>query len=316
MRRMSGFGLLGCLALMTPVFLASPAAAEDERELRKLLVAGDEEGYLGVRLGEVDAQIAGRLQLGEERGAVVLKVEKGGAAEKAGLELDDVIVRYQGEPVESAVQLARRVRETPPGRKISLEVVRKGAVQKLAATLAKRRGTVLGSEHFDFEVPDLDVEAPHFQMHPGMPPMPQMPDMGNWAWAGPHFGGPRKLGIEFQPISGQLAKYFKLEADQGVLVTSVDDDAPAARAGLKAGDVLLKLDGQDIRSGADLRNALADVEPGQEVAVSALRDGKPIELKVIAGGAHPTSPDKPAKNKRTDDVSPDSKKDVKKPKSI
>jgi serine protease Do len=313
MRRAARSGLLGFLALMIPVLLASPAAAEDEREFRKLLVAGDEGGYLGLRLGEVDAQVAGRLQLGEERGAVVLKCEKGGAAEKAGLEVDDVIVRYQGEPVESAVQLARRVRETPPGRKVSLEVVRKGAVQKLGATLAKRRGTVPGSEHFNFEVPDLDVEAPHFRMHPGMP---QMPEMGNWAWAGPHFGGPRKLGIEFQPISGQLAKYFKLEADQGVLVTSVDDDGPADKAGLKAGDVLLKLDGQDLRSGADLRNGLADVEPGQEVAVSALRDGKPIEVKVIAGGAHPTSPDKPAKNKRTNDVSPDSKKDVKKPKSI
>jgi C-terminal processing protease CtpA/Prc len=243
-------------------------------------------------------------------------VREGRRCGEAGLEVDDVILRYQGEPVESAVQLARRVRETPPGRKVFLEVVRKGAVQKLAATLAKRKGAGLDPEHLNFEVSDLDIEVPHFEMHPGMPPMPQMPEMGNWAWPGPHFGGPRKLGIEFQPISGPLAKYFKLEADEAVLVTSVDDDGPAAEAGLKAGDVLLKLDGQDIRSGADLRSALADVEPGQEVALRALRDGKPIDLKVIAGGAHPTRPDKPAKNKRTDDVSPDSKKDVKKPKSI
>ncbi len=310
MRRVWGCGLLACLAFMTPALVAAPASArEADQQIRRVFVAGEGGGYLGVNLGEVDAQAVERLRLSEERGAVVLRVEKDGAADKAGLAIDDVIVRYQGEPVESAVQLARRVRETPPGRKVSLEVMRKGALQKLSATLGKRKDAVFGPGGFNFEMPEMNGEAPHFQMHPGMPPMPpHMPDMGNWPR--PHFGGPRKLGLEFQPISGQLAKYFKLDADQGLLVASVDDDGPAAKAGLKAGDVLLKLNGQDLRTGADLRDALDDVEPGQEIAVSVWRDGKPLEVKLTAGGAQPDM-FAPAPK-----AGKDPKKDARKPKSI
>ena len=96
--------------------------------------------------------------------------------------------------------------------------------------------------------------------------------------------GPRKLGIEYQEISGQLAKYFKVPEDSGVLVTNVEDDGPAAKAGLKAGDVILKFDGRSIKDTDDLQRAVAKAEPGEEVTVTVQREGRPLELKVTLAG--------------------------------
>jgi len=98
-------------------------------------------------------------------------------------------------------------------------------------------------------------------------------------------GGPRKLGIQYQELGEQLAQYFKLGDDRGVLVSHVEADGPAAKAGLKAGDVILKLAGRSVRDGDDLRHELERAEPGSEVALSVHRDGRALELKVTLGGA-------------------------------
>ena len=94
-------------------------------------------GRLGVSLEEVGADDVGRLGLSAERGAVVTDVQDGSAAEKAGVQKDDVIVRFGGQEVWSAAQLARLVRETPAGRTVDLEVSRGGSVQKLSVALAR-----------------------------------------------------------------------------------------------------------------------------------------------------------------------------------
>ena len=93
-------------------------------------------------------------------------------------------------------------------------------------------------------------------------------------------GGPRKLGIEYMELGEQLAAYFKLSGKSGVLVTSVDADGPAAKAGLKAGDAIVKLGSDTINDGDDLRDALSEAEGGSEVGITVQRDGRPVELKV------------------------------------
>jgi S1-C subfamily serine protease len=219
----------------------------------------------------------------------VKSVEEGSAAEKAGIKDGDVILRYQGENVLSAAQLARLVRETPAGRTVSLEVSRGGASQKLSATLAE------GPDRFSFFDRDFDVPVPPMPAMPEMPKMPAMPRMPALP-KGPHAfrfdgdgprkflfelgSGPRKLGIEYQEIEGQLAQYFKVGEGRGVLVTSVDEDGPAGKAGLKAGDVVLKFDGKAVKDGEDLRDAVRRAEGGKEVAVTVQRDGRPLDLKV------------------------------------
>ena len=234
---------------------------------------------------------------GDARGASVRSVEADSAAAKAGLKEGDVIVRFDGEAVRSAAQLGRLVAETPAGRTVAIEVTRGGATQKLSATLAEasRSFRFHGGDGGDFalEMPDWTPEPPeapeppHAGVAPRPPraPMPPMPHV--WSWDNDDGfmvrrlpgGGPRKLGIEFMEIGDQLAAYFKLPGKSGVLVTSVDADGPAAKAGMKAGDVVTKVGADAIADGDDLRHAMSRAEGGSQVTVTVQRDGHPLELK-------------------------------------
>jgi S1-C subfamily serine protease len=253
----------------------------DQKVERRVVVRHAGGGRLGVTIGDTT---------GEPRGASVRSVAEESAAAKAGIQEGDVIVRFDGESVRSASQLSRLVAETPAGRAVAIEVTRGGAAQKLTATLAEGDRRV---RQFNFEMPEWEMEIPE---PPGVPraPMPPHPPMAPpaphaWSFKGDEghdfafkmlSGGPRKLGIQYMELGEQLAGYFKLAAKSGVLVTSVEAEGPAAKAGLKAGDVILKLKGDAIQGGDDLREALSEAEGGSEVGISVQREGRPVELKV------------------------------------
>jgi serine protease Do len=240
----------------------------------------------------VDKDEVSRLKLTEEKGALVKSVEEGSPALKAGIKVGDVIVRYHGESVLSASQFARLVRETPSGRTVPIEVVRDGGAQKLTATLgdAERGGWRLDGDLGEFDIPVPEIPAlPAVPMPPIAPKMPHGFDRwGKRALLDDRLlwfaGEPRKLGLEYQEVSGQLAKYFKLAGDAGVLVTNVDADGPAGKAGLKAGDVILTFDGRKVTDGDDLQRAVEKAEPGREVVVTVQRDGRSLELKLTPKG--------------------------------
>ncbi len=271
-----------CGALASSGSIGAAEKGEDAEAKRALIRIGS--AYLGVSLDEVVKDDVARLKLPEERGALVRSVEDGSPAQKAGLKVDDVIVRFQGEHVHTARQLARLVREQPSGRTVSIETLRGGTPQRVQATLDERSG----GRGWTFEWPDLAWTGDLALDVPKPPPAPAAPR----ALLGPKFSfsfsGPRKLGIEYQEIGDQLARFFKLSEDRAVLVSRVEDDSPASKAGIKAGDVLLKIAGRSVRDGEDLRDELRRAEPGSEIAVTVQRDGKPQELKVkLAGSSEP-----------------------------
>lgn len=278
----------GAIGLLLAVGLAPSEAAEGERQRR---IWSSERGRLGVALADVQVGDVERLQLKEERGARVREVTDDSPAAAAGLREDDVILRYQGETVHSAGQLARLVRETPPGRKVSLEISRDGNEQQVTATLGEGRGLALG-----------DLENLGELVVPPVPPVPEIPDLPeipDFRWndddrerLGEHARdevrrvlrsrGPR-LGIRYHELSDQLAGYFKVE--DGVLVSSVDEDSPAARAGVKAGDVIVKLNGKKVGDASDLGQEVARLEAGVAATLTVQRDGRPLDLKVTVAGA-------------------------------
>ncbi len=301
--------VLGVAVLLAAGLVVAPAGVEadkaDKKIVRRVEVFGHAGGRLGVRLSEVQKDDLARLKLSDERGALVKSVEEGSAAEKAGIKEGDVILRYQGEAVLSAAQLARLVRETPGGRTVSVEVSREGAPQKLSATLAEGRDRVhVFDNDFEVPVPPLAEMAPLPEMPempepprmPKLPRTPKPPDAFHWDNDGGPGNflfrdlgrGPRKLGIQYQEIDGQLAQYFKLAGERGVLVTSVEADGPAGKAGLKAGDVILKFDGKAVKAGDDLRDEVRRAEGGKEVTVTVQRDGRAVDMKVQL--ANPGSP--------------------------
>jgi serine protease Do len=292
---------LAALALAVPSVLLAGLAlgpgdvrageTDQEKKVEKRVVVRHAGGsWLGVGLDDTEVDL---------RGAKVRSVEKDSPAEKAGLKEGDVIARFDGEAVRSASHLARLVGETPAGRSVAIDVNRGGATQKLTATLAegKRRVRVFsgdGSHGFALEMPEFDVQVPEPPKAPAPPGAPVAPHV--WSWQGDDFGdrafrflvgGPRKLGIEYMEIGEQLAGYFKLGGKTGVLVSSVDADGPAGKAGMKAGDVILKLGAETIEDGDDLREAVAEAKGGTEVTVTVQRDGRPLELKVTLAKPEP-----------------------------
>jgi serine protease Do len=286
---------LGIAALATGTLVGSPrvkgaaVAPEEKERVKRIEVIRHPGGArLGVELEEVDKDDVARLKLGEERGAVVRRVEDGSPAAKAGLQKDDVILKFQGEDVRSASQLARLVRETPSGRSVAMEVSRGGATQRLSATLGEGGAarTHFGGD-FDVPMPVLPPEPP-LAAEPPEPPMP--PDVMRWRDKSGHgfvfrdfnWGDrePRRLGIEFDEVSGQFAKFLHAPGDRAVVVTSVEEGSAAAKAGLKAGDLILRFAGREIREAHDLRDEVRKAEAGKELALAVQRDGKPVDLKV------------------------------------
>jgi membrane-associated protease RseP (regulator of RpoE activity) len=301
---------LAALALGVPAILAAGLVFgpgdvragekdQDGQKVEKRVIVRHAGGSrLGVGLADTE---------GDVRGTKVRSVEDGSPAEKAGIKEGDVIVRFDGEAVRSASQLARLVGETPTGRSVAIEVKRGAATQTLNATLAEGgRGFRFyggpGTGEFNLGMPDWDVEVPEPPLPPDAPapphagvaprapmaPHPPMPPHA-WSWRSDdgndvffrHMGGgPRRLGIQYVEVGEQLAAYFKLAGKSGVLVSSVEADGPAARAGMKAGDIVLKLGSETIDDGQDLREAVSEAEGGQEITVTVQRDGRPLDLKV------------------------------------
>jgi predicted metalloprotease with PDZ domain len=296
-----GMGAMALAGLALGPAVRAAQKSDDGNKVERHVVVRHAGGssFLGIGLADVE---------GDVRGAKVRSVDAGSPAEKAGLKADDVIVRFDGEPVRSAAQLSRLVGETPAGRTVAVEVSRGGATQKLTATLGERRTRVFeggdfpGMRQFQFELPEPPeppeppeaLEAPeapappHAGAAPRTPAPPMAPrpprafSFGNGVFM--HVmpglgGGPRRLGLEYIDMGEQLAAAYKLSGKGGVLVTSVDADGPAAKAGVKAGDVVLKFDGKAIEDGGDLRDAVAAAEGGKEVALTVQREGRPVELK-------------------------------------
>jgi len=281
MRRWAGLGI-GAAAVAAAGLVAGSSAVragqeEPDRRVEVFRFTGPG-ARLGVVLADVSAADVSGLKLAEERGAVVKNVSEGSAAEKAGFQEDDVVLSYQGEKVWSAAQLRRLVRETPAGRRVAVEVSRGGAPQRLTATLEAggERELALGDHSFRFEVPT-----------PAVPPIPPMPPMFDEAVPGRRSMfrdrlfdlRPGRLGLMYQELSGQLARYFKVD-DGSLLVTEVEADGPAGKAGVRAGDVIVKVDGKTVTDVGLLRRAIREAPAAGEVTLTVQRDGRPLDLKV------------------------------------
>jgi len=263
----------------------SSKRVEKQIERKVIDLPGMGEGsYLGVRLESPEGADA--------RGAVVRGVEDDSPAEKAGIQEGDTIVRFDGETVRSATQLARLVRETPPGRSVKVEVLRDGASRTLTALTGESGNRWVARVDENAFVPDhdFDVTVPEpFPPHrPGAGPFVG-PGPYVFRWKGPGDGGfatpwaslgPMRLGVRYMELGDQLASYFGVDAEHGVLVTSVEPDSPAEKAGLQAGDVILEFDGEPIEHGADLREHVAEAEGGGPLSVKVQRRGKPLDLEV------------------------------------
>ena len=238
-------------------------------------------GQIGVSVRDVDDDDARTAKTGGQSGVVVEEISEGGPAEKAGVKKGDVITEYDGEKVRSVRQFTRLVQETPAGRKVQMTVLRNG--QRTPLTVEPRAGGRLRgfesldrlgdlARRFDFDVP-TPPRPPSAPRPPSPPARPLIPDFDGFIW---RLGG-TTLGISVSDLSSQLADYFGTK--DGVLVTSVVQDSPAGKAGLKAGDVITAVNGSQVGSPAELRRRLQRLESGDDFTLDVMRDRKSTTVK-------------------------------------
>lgn len=227
------------------------------------IAPGSGSSYLGVNLREMDSERAKELKLREEAGVELTRIEEDSPASKAGLKVGDVVLAYNGQRVEGIEQFSRFVRETPPGREVKLTITRDGNTQTITAKVASRKVMSLpalaggaGMGHVEW---------------PAIAPMPDLPrTVMMWRTA--------SLGIEAEALNGQMADFFGVK--QGVLVRSVMKDAPGAKAGLKAGDVIIKIGEAKVATPNEVTSAIRSMREKKTFPVVVLRDHKETAMSV------------------------------------
>jgi serine protease Do len=238
----------------------------------------------GSRLGVSVRDVPGTdLKSGQPAGVVVEDVTQGSPADTAGLRKGDIVVEFDGERVRSVRQFTRLVQESVAGRPVAMTVLREGQRQALTAspeqTDVLRR---LGDDFYDLTeslkgyrvTPPRPPAAPRAPAPPAPPRAPDwtFPDVETFIWR-----GASTLGMTIGDLSPQLAEYFGTR--EGVLVTSVTEGTAAARAGLKAGDVVTALNGAMVARPAELRREIQRVRPGEAFTMEVVRDKAPLTLK-------------------------------------
>lgn len=219
--------------------------------------------FLGVYAEDIGKENMSRYGLREPRGVGITGIVKGSPAEKAGLKKDDVILRFDNEGVTSVRKLNRLVSEVAPDQSARVAISRAGSEQEVTVTVGKRAGQ--------------ENMMQGFRAFKGV-----MPEAGpnTWTWEGPApdhegfvfaMGNNRRIGISTMQLTKQLADYFGVVDGRGVLVTSVADDSPAAKAGIKAGDVITAADGEKVEGAGDLSRTINKKKEG-DVTLTIIRN--------------------------------------------
>jgi len=230
--------------------------------------------YLGVGVVDLNGDRVQALKLKDDRGVEVSQVDQDAPAGKAGLKEHDVIVGFNGTPVESQEQFKRLMRETPPGRTVSLDIMRDGQQQTVKVQLADRKK--LESTVWPHEQRDFAFVMPAM---PAMPPMPPMPDYPR-AWTDRTITRVRSVsGATLESLTPQLGDFFGVKNGEGMLVRSVQKGSPAESAGLRAGDVVVRVGEQKITDSSDWSEALRNGKNGK-VSVVIVRDKKEQTLSL------------------------------------
>ena len=229
---------------------------------------------LGVSITDVsadDSKTKGSL------GVLIDDVDEDSPAAKAGLKKGDIVVEFDGERVRSARQFTRLVSETPAGRTVTAAVMRDGQRVSLSVTPREGNNFRFFDEHnwvgdgWVGVTPPPPPPAPSAPRPPS-PPRAVPPPLETFVWRSGN-----RLGISIEDLSPQLAEYFGTK--EGVLVSSVEADSAAAKAGLKAGDVITTVNGSTVGSSSELRRRLSSADPGEEFSLGIIRDKRAMTLK-------------------------------------
>ena len=203
-------------------------------------------GYLGVAIQDLTQDLAKSFGLKQAKGALVSSVAEDSPAQRAGLKQGDVIVAYQGKPVEDPAALQREVTHTPVNTKATLKIIRDGREQEVTVTIGEQAETV-------------KVASADFSTENAL------------------------AGLEVQSLDLQAARELGLHGKvQGVVVVNVEPDSLADRAGLAQGDVIKEINRQPIKSVRDYEKIVSNLKKDESVLLLINRRGTALFITVKA----------------------------------
>lgn len=232
------------------------------------------DSYLGIQTQEISNDNFAKYGLQNVRGVGIEKVLENSPAAAAGLQNGDVILKFNGEDVTSTRKLTRLMVEVAPDHQARLTVSRNGSERELTVTVGKRPTPTFGNGAFTFNFPDKDMSIPDM---PNIPPMAEFPRLQGLS---PLIGGDsdvfffrsgsdRQIGIGVSPLTKQLSEHFGVTG--GVMINNVRENSPAAKAGLKAGDIIVEADGQQLTGEMELIKAIGAKKSGS-IVLTIVRD--------------------------------------------
>jgi serine protease Do len=258
------------------------------------------QGYLGVETRDVSDDQLAVLKLKDAKGAEIINLDHDGPACKAGMRLHDVILQMNGQAVAGQEDLKRMLRDQPVGRTVNFLVSRDGHTQTMTMTMADRQivGLQAWEQHYSVPAPG---EGPSGSVR-GVPGNSFMGASTPSTSVTPTPKGHREVlamsmilnssytGAQLEVMGPQLADFF---GSEGLLVRSVDSNSPAEQAGMKAGDVVVKINSIPVSSGTDWTKTVHD-NKGRPVPVVVIRDKHEQTLTLTPDGkkrssAKPTS---------------------------
>ena len=261
-------------------------------------------GYLGVGLRDLDAAESTQLHLHGAMGAKIITVDRDAPAWSAGLRRGDIVIDFNGEPVDGLEDLRKRLRACPEGETVTLRVRHDGSEQTVAVTLGdeqaiaekalQRRVGPIADTPFPQEgfrstaqnAPDgeQDFVTPAPAPAPATAPTASSRGMASTLLDAliptSYF-----TGLEVDPITSQLADYFGIPGHRGLLVMSVSLRSPADAAGLTAGDVILSAEGKPVASRTALARAVR-ASKGNPMALVVQRNRRQMTLSLVPGRSH------------------------------
>jgi membrane-associated protease RseP (regulator of RpoE activity) len=257
-------------APQTPAPALAPLPPMPPQQGLSIFHVGD--NFLGISAEEVTRENMGRYGLsGEPRGVGVREVVKDSPAERAGLRAGDLILRFDGEQVSTMRKLNRLIDESAPEHAARLTIRRGGSEQEITVTLGKREaGRLFDGRAWQGQSEELKRYGDQLRRQGD----DMRRQMETWRRDSPNLysliaGGGRRIGVTTNPLGKQLADYFGVS--NGALIASVEDDSPASRAGLRAGDIVTEVDGEKVDDSGDLSRLLNRKEEG-EVTLTVVRD--------------------------------------------
>jgi serine protease Do len=203
-------------------------------------------GRIGVVIQEVTKELAESFGMSKPQGALVNSVEKGGPADKGGVEPSDVILKFDGKPVNTSGDLPRLVGATKPGTKVTLQVWRKGQLRDLTVTVA-------------------ELQEEKVAQKPGKKATPEVS---------------KRHGMSLSDLTAEQRK--ELGASAGVYVE--DAQGPAAKAGIRQGDIILSVGSQEVKSVEQFNQIVGPIEKGKTVALLIRRGESQIFITMKLNG--------------------------------